>query len=219
MSQQKYAGIGSFVLFTFLPLACSSLVTYYLYQNQSLLEGFGLWQWLLVSFFLVLACAFAICPPTFLAVVMGFFMGWTAFPFLVLINLAAIALIYGLCKVMRLEWIENWLQRDGKAKEVWTKLKANELKVVFFTKLSPLFPFAVTNLVFAMSGAKFRNILLGGFLGMIPRTLLAVYAGRETKQLEAALENPGGSQQVFIAILVFVSLAGMFYFVRKAWSE
>lgn len=106
-------------------------------------------------------------------------------------------------------------------KGILEKIKDNELKIIFFTKLSPLFPFAVTNLIFAVSGAKFKNILTGGFLGMIPRTLLAVYVGSQAKELQQLVENPneGSLSKIIISLLILVSALGMYLVLKKAISK
>lgn len=216
----KYAGAGSFVVFTLLPLLSSSFLTWLLYQHQSSLNGLGVGEWFLFSFVLAILCGVAVIPPTFLAIVMGFFLGWTALPLLILINMLAIMLIFGLSRWLNLSWIGNWLRNDPKRSTVLNRIRSEELKIIFFTKLSPLFPFAVTNLIFAASGAAFRNILAGGFLGMIPRTILAVYAGTQARELRELIENPEGSSlsQWMISGLVLVSLAGIFFVLKKVWK-
>ena len=208
------------MVFTVLPLLSSSFLTYLLYQHQESLGALSMGQWILFSFVLAVLCGIALIPPTFLAIVMGYFLGWTGLPLLILINMLAIVLIYGLSRWLNLSRIENWLRNDPKRSAVLNRIKKEELKIIFFTKLSPLFPFAVTNLIFAASGAAFRNIVLGGFLGMIPRTVLAVYAGTQARGLQELMENPEGSSlsQWLISGLVLASLAGLFFVLKKAFA-
>ncbi|MCD8540038.1 MAG: VTT domain-containing protein [Leadbetterella sp.] len=217
---RKYAGVGSFVVFTLLPLLSSSFLTYLLYQHQDSLGALSAGQWVLFSLVLAVLCGVALIPPTFLAIVMGYFLDWTALPLLILINMLAIVLIYGLSRWVNLSWIENRLRKDAKRSAVLDRIRKEELKIIFFTKLSPLFPFAVTNLIFAASGAAFRNIIVGGFLGMIPRTVLAVYAGTQARGLRELTENPEGAplSQWIISGLVLVSVAGLFFVLKKAFK-
>lgn len=216
----KYAGAGSFVAFTLLPLLSSSFLTYLLYEHQDSLGTLSTGQWILFSVILAGLCGIALIPPTFLAIVMGYFLGWAALPLLILINMLAIVLIYGLSGWLNLSWIENWLRNDPRRAAVLDRIRQEELKIIFFTKLSPLFPFAVTNLIFAASGAAFRNIVLGGFLGMIPRTILAVYAGTQARGLQELMENPKGSSlsQWLISGLILASVAGLFFVLKKAFK-
>ncbi len=217
-SATKYAGAGSFAAFTLLPLLSSSFLTWLLYQHQDSLGGWGMGEWLLFSLAMAVLCGMALVPPTFLAIVMGFFLNWKAMWLLVLVNMLAISLIFWLSRKLNFKWIENWLKSDPKRAALMSRIRVQELKIIFFTKLSPVFPFAITNLIFAASGASFRNILLGGFLGMIPRTMLAVYAGAQARELRQALENPEGSalSQWAVSALVLVSLVGIFWVIKKA---
>lgn len=215
---KKYSGIFSFIVFTALPVLCSSTVTYYLLLNQDLIASFTNKDWLLTSIGLILASAFALCPPTFLAIVMGFFLGWRSFPFLVLINIGAIILIYALCKILNIKTLEEGLNANSKIAKVIQGIRKQELKFIFLTKLSPLFPFAVTNMVFAISGAKFWNIIFGGFSGMIPRTLLAVYIGTQAKELSKLVENPNENSwsKIIIGLLIIISAFGMFSIIKNS---
>ncbi len=113
------------------------------------------------------------------------------------------------------ERFKSYLSDNKKVSAILENIRREELKVIFFTKLSPVLPFALTNFVFALSGAKLRNILLGGFLGMIPRTALAVWTGSQAKEIKRLLENPneGNLQKVLIILLIIFSVAGLLYFV------
>lgn len=215
--KSKYAGIASFVIFTLLPLLSSSYLTFLLFKHQDALGTWGTAEWIVASLILVFLCALAIVPPTFLALVMGYFMGYWAFPYLVAINMLAIILIFGLSRVINFQFVREWLEKNPKAHEIMEKIRADEIKVIFFTKLSPLFPFAVTNLIFAASGASFRNIVVGGFLGMIPRTALAVYVGTQGKELQALINDPnGGAGGTWTVVsLVIISVVGLYLTFKK----
>jgi len=58
--------------------------------------------------------------------------------------------------------------------------------------------------------------LAGGTLGMIPRTILAVWAGKEAQDIAYLLEHPneGLSTKVFILLLIVISTFGLGYFFR-----
>lgn len=220
-SGSKWGSIIYFIVFTVMPLLWSSAITIYLLQNEQVVAGLNNWEWLWVSFVLAIVSAMAITPPTFLAVVMGYFIGWMAFPYLVIINLVAITLIYGMYLTFHFSWAQKKFKENKKISRLLDEIRKNELKMIFFTKLSPIFPFAVTNLIFAVSGAAFRNILAGGFAGMIPRTLLAIYVGMGAVELRKAVENPnqGSLSKIVIGLLIIVSALGMFSIIKKAIKQ
>jgi uncharacterized membrane protein YdjX (TVP38/TMEM64 family) len=131
--------------------------------------------------------------------------------------MGAITAVYFLTKRGFGNSLESFIDGNPKSKRLLDELKNDELKVIFLAKLSPVLPFALTNFVFALSGATFRNVFLGGFLGMIPRTLLAVWIGSNGVNIKILLENPETAdwQQVIVLLLVVISTWGLIRIVRK----
>jgi uncharacterized membrane protein YdjX (TVP38/TMEM64 family) len=218
MQTSKLPSILSFVGFTLLPLFSTTLLSYYLLKYESTISTFGLLEWLVLTLFLTLGATIALCPPTFLAIVFGYFMGFKAIPYLLIINFGAIFLIYVFYKILDFKWIEGYFEKNEKIKNLLKNIKADELKIIFFAKLSPILPFALTNLTFAVSGAKLRNILIGGFGGMLPRTILAVYTGSQAKQIRTLIQNPneGLFSKILVLLLIIVSVWGITHYFRKA---
>ena len=218
MQTSKLPSILSFVGFTLLPLFSTSLLSYYLIKYESTISTFSLFEWLVLTLFLTLGATIALCPPTFLAVVFGYFMSFKAIPYLLIINFGAILLIYVLYSLLDFKWLETYFEKNEKVKSLLKNIKADELKIIFFAKLSPILPFALTNLTFAVSGAKLKNILLGGFGGMLPRTFLAVYTGSQAKEIQTLIQNPneGLFSKILVLLLVIVSVWGITHYFRKA---
>src|SRR5213594_945568 len=50
-------------------------------------------------------------------------------------------------------------------------------KIVFLTRLSPVFPFTLLNYAFGLTRVKLRHYVLASWLGMIPGTVMYVYLG------------------------------------------
>jgi uncharacterized membrane protein YdjX (TVP38/TMEM64 family) len=218
MQTSKLPSILSFVGFTVLPLFSTSLLSYYLLKYESLISTFGVLEWFILTLILTLGATIALCPPTFLAIVFGYFMSLKAIPYLLIINFGAIFLIYVFYKILDFKWIEAYFEKNEKVKTLLKNIKADELKIIFFAKLSPILPFALTNLTFAISGAKLRNILIGGFGGMLPRTLLAVYTGSQAKEIQTLIKNPneGLFSKILVLLLVVASIWGITHYFRKA---
>lgn len=144
-------------------------------------------------------------PPTYLAVILGYFLGFTGLIPAFLINLIAIYLVYWVVHRWPLRQRFGFLVDHPKATRMLQKLQKNQLRVVFFAKLSPILPFTLTNLMLAMAGTRLSALWIGGALGMIPRTLLAVWTGQQAKALQEAIS--GGNSQEWERILFFVLLA------------
>ena len=205
------------VLLTLIPLVTTSLATAWAVSNEPVLRSWPFEYWLLVTIGLTIASAFALTPPTFLALVFGYFLGWIAVPLLFGLNIGAIAIVFGMSRFLQPDVVRHHLiQIYPKVSQLLRKFHQNELRLIFFTKLSPVLPFAVTNLFFAMAGARFGQVLVGGTLGMIPRTILAVWAGKEAQNIAYLLDHPneGLWTKVIIILLIIISTVGIGYFFR-----
>jgi len=202
---------------TLAPLLTSSFITYQVLVNEPTLSQFTVGQWAIVTLLCVFTSALALTPPTFLALVFGYFLGWNALLPLFALNMAAILLVNVGVRWFDQDRLRHYLEQNPKVRQVLSRIEEQELRFIFFTKLSPVLPFAVTNLVFALSGARLRNVMLGGFLGMVPRTALAVWVGSQARELRTLLNQPnaGGWTQWVIIALVVVSVVGLWRVIKR----
>lgn len=205
----------SSIFLTVIPLIFSSALTVLVITHESIVSTFDWQDWALITFICCFTCTFAFTPPTLLALIFGYFIGWNAILPVFLINMVAILLVNVITKRIDGDKFRDYLSNNKNVSSILENIRKEELKFIFFTKLSPVLPFALTNFVFALSGAKLKNILLGGFFGMIPRTLLAVWTGSQAKEIRRLLENPneGNLQKILIILLLVVSVAGILYYV------
>ena len=199
------------------PIVFTSLLTYFAVVHEAAIANFTAWQWAGIT----VACAITsagLTPPTMLALIFGYFLGWQAVVPLFVINFGGILFINLMVRWLDHERFLAFIQRNPKAQSVLDRILNNELEVIFFAKLSPILPFGLTNLLFALSGAKLKNILLGGFLGMTPRTLLAIWSGHEAREIRTLLENPNQSSwtQIVIVGLIVVSIAGLWQVIQRS---
>lgn len=219
MNKKKLLSVLGSVSLVVLPLISSSWLSWYVVNNEQQINQLSYSTWFLFAFVCCLASAVAITPPTFLALVFGYFLGWKSLPLLFFLNMTAILLVNLVFKLFKFEISETFL--GSKAVRLLERIKQDELKIIFFTKISPVLPFALTNVIFAISGAKTRNILLGGFLGMIPRTVLAVWSSLQIRNIKQLLENPNqdSKSQAVIIALFLLSVLGLVLILQKNLSK
>jgi uncharacterized membrane protein YdjX (TVP38/TMEM64 family) len=206
------------LLMTIVPLLTTSVITAWAISNESFFRSLSFEWWLGITLILTLASSLALTPPTFVALVYGYFLGWSSLPMLFGMNLGAIALIYISANFLHATSLRHHLiQVYPQIGTLLNRFYKNELRLIFFAKLSPVLPFAITNLFFAMAGARFKQVLAGGTLGMIPRTVLAVWAGKEAQDIRYLLEHPneGLATKVVLILLIIVSTVGIGYFFRE----
>ncbi|WP_373514935.1 hypothetical protein [Persicitalea sp.] len=201
-----------------MPLLTSSLLTAWAVGYEEFWSALSLTQWIFITLALAVASAFALTPPTFLALVYGYFLGWLGLPLLFLLNLAAIGIVFFMGKKMiPLSFLPQIQAAYPATSKLLLRFHENPVRLIFFTKLSPALPFAITNLVFTLAGARLPQMMLGGALGMIPRTILAMWIGTQAKEIKYLLEHPneGIGTKLLIVVLVLVSTAGVLWFFKR----
>ena len=184
------------------PVLGSSLLVRYAYQHQEVSGVVHAGEYLLF----ILAGAFlmglAISPTTILAILAGYWWGWPVFPAVIISYSLASLIGYGLGLALDKNSLEILLKNYPKANALFKDKRSNLGSLVFFTRISPVIPFALSNILFAMIKAGWKNILLYGFLGMLPRTLMAFGIGLAASSLSAALDNRTDTVQLLLFILL-----------------
>lgn len=209
------------LLLSALPVLMSSYITYYAVMHESQIAAFTSTEWTLATIVCSLSCAFALMLPTPLALIFGYFLSWKATLPLFIINMSAILLVNLVVRRLDHDRVRRMIEQNPKAARILERIRERELQFIFFAKLSPALPFSLTNMVFSLSGASLRNILLGGFLGMVPRTLLAIWTGAEAHHIRTLLDNPneGSHTQIIVIALLVVSMGGLISVLSKAMAK
>ena len=168
----------------------------------------------IVSFYLfsVLSMAFGLTPTTFISIISGYILNWTSvFPLVISYMLASLIGYFTAKTIDKGKFLQSIKEKDNLSK-VYIKMKKNEILAVFFTKISPVIPFAVGNFLLSIGNVRLIYFLLGSLVGMLPRTLLAIWTGI---QLHSFLSGEGIRNNLsnwLILILILISIAG-FYFI------
>ena len=106
-------------------------------------------------------------------VIFGVFRG-SIYVFLASILGATIAFLIG--RYISRDWVCQQLSKHPKFKAVDIAVVKEGFKIVFLTRLCPLFPFNLLNYAFGVMQVSFKDYILGS-LGMIPGTFMYVYLG------------------------------------------
>jgi uncharacterized membrane protein YdjX (TVP38/TMEM64 family) len=210
------------ILYTFflglMPLLVSSSVSYWIITHEQDIQNFTVQNWILAFIFACFTMAFALTPTTFIALLSGYFLGWQAFIPVAISYWIASFLGYKTAQFIDGGRFLTILSKKPKVKQVLENLQKNEFKIILLARLSPVLPFAVTNVLFSFSGTKLRNFLTAGFLGMLPRTILSIWIGTQAQEIKRLIEHPseGNISQFLILGLIGGSILGLGYFVKKA---
>jgi uncharacterized membrane protein YdjX (TVP38/TMEM64 family) len=199
-----------------MPSLLSGASFYFLYNNQEIFTDSGRIQYL---FFFVstFTMAFALTPTTFIAVISGYFFSWPGLPALVVSYMAASVL--GLLAGRQLSKRGIRLSDGGNKKldQLLERLENRQLLFIFFARLSPVLPFAMTNIALSSFSLRWRDYLLGSLAGMLPRTLVFFWTGMNAMDIWAFAQNPNleGSYKVLPVALILVSVLGLLWVAKK----
>ena len=204
---------------SFVPLLGSLLLsTRYEQLEQIVLTGIG--DHILLTLILALLVGLAFLPTTFTALASGFFWGWTVFPHLVIAYLLANVLGYSLGKWLNADFRTLLYARHPSLQEEIERRTDQPAGLVFFVRISPVIPFAISNFLFASLGIPLSKIIRFGLPGMLPRTILAFASGMAAQSFldaQASLKDP--HDWLVLGLLLVGSIWGIWHFWNKKKTE
>jgi uncharacterized membrane protein YdjX (TVP38/TMEM64 family) len=177
-----------YMLFTIvLPIAFSSGVVLMLQEYYWFFKSLKPLDLILIFVFLSFTMSLGITPTTFISFISGFLWGWMALIYIIPSYFFAMLLGYSFAKIIDNKKLIQTLRKLGKLPSFFNNLEQNSLKIVFLSRISPVLPFALMNVIWSVCQIKVKPFLVGGLLGMLPRTLIVIWLGTEAKSI---FENP-----------------------------
>jgi uncharacterized membrane protein YdjX (TVP38/TMEM64 family) len=123
------------------------------------------------------------------------------------------------------DWVYKQIAGNEKFRKIDEAVGQEGFKIVFLTRLSPVFPFNLLNYALGITGVSFKDYLLG-FLGMIPGTVMYVYLGSlagACTQIGTKDQPSNSAVEWTMRIIGFIATVAVTVFVtriaRKALEE
>jgi uncharacterized membrane protein YdjX (TVP38/TMEM64 family) len=204
-----------------LALVVSTAITVYSIRYEALIRQFGLIEWLIFYTCTCITMAFALTPTTFIALFSGYFLGWASLPFMSISYMIASWISYRAGSLVDKGKFMQTLQSYQDTSELINQLKKGQLGMIILCRLSPVLPFAVMNILFSMLKVDLKKYIWGSFVGMLPRTVIAIAAGTQAQTIRLLWEKGEDSTlvQVSFTILLIISIAGIAYYLKKALQK
>lgn len=191
-------GIGSLILFSF-------------FNDPENFGLNGLFDQLSFIFFIAILLGLALLPTTLTALSSGYFFGWIGFPGLFIGYFLANVIGYTLGKILNANFLPLLsIQKPEFKQQLERKIQHPE-SLIFFIRISPVVPFAISNFLFASLKIDLKKVLLYGIPGMLPRTLIAFATGLLASSFldaKKAMNDP--VQWIILAVLFVVSFWGLY---------
>jgi uncharacterized membrane protein YdjX (TVP38/TMEM64 family) len=105
--------------------------------------------------------------------------------------LAAFSLGRGVAR----DWVQSRISGNARFAALDAAVARDGWKIVLLTRLSPAFPFNLLNYAFGLTGVASRDYALASWLGMLPGTILYVYAGSLLGSVAEIPSGPRGGER------------------------
>ncbi|WP_215223203.1 TVP38/TMEM64 family protein [Echinicola shivajiensis] len=219
---QENPAIGiSMIWVLVFPAIGSTILLSYVYSSDlvNLANGsFGIA--LLLTCLGAIIMGLALAPTTLLAILSGFLWGWSSFPFVVISCSVASLIGYFIGCSLDHNSLQHLLANYPKAARLVEEKKSKMGSLIFFVRISPVIPFALSNLLFALLKTGWKSLLIYGLIGMLPRSFMAFSAGLMASSISEAFEKKeGGTQVLLIIVLLIISIWGIIRFFKKSSSR
>ena len=198
-----------------MPSLLGGLLTSYCLIQQSWLRTLNGNELLVINLLSSVVLAIGWMPTTFFSLISGYLWGWKSLPFIAVSYMIASALGYYLCSKLDNGKLADTLNEKFPVQQILSKLEQSGFWLAVFCRLSPTLPFAVLNALFAMAKYPIGHYLGGGFLGMLPRTIFAVFLGTKFSHVTSVSQLKTDASTWFALAMIALSFAGLGWIVKK----
>jgi uncharacterized membrane protein YdjX (TVP38/TMEM64 family) len=202
-----------------LPVIVASFAVLVFQSQQNLFEQPTATTIVLFHAVSVVTMAFALTPTTFIAVLSGYFFSWygllgvlAAYPMAALIGL-------GMGRLAKDRILGDSFYQEPRVQQLLGGVRKDEFAMIVLTRLSPVLPFAMINVALSALRLDRRTYVIATMIGMLPRTLLFFFAGRQADELWSFVKDPSfaGASRLVPVVLIRVSTFGLLWVMRRAF--
>lgn len=196
--------------------AVGSLILLNAYDWLEKISGTTFLDQVILSISIALVLGLALLPTTLTAMALGFFLGWTGFPALLIGYILANGLGYFLGLRLNADFLKVLYLKNPELKLDLARRVQQPAQLIFFVRISPVIPFAISNFLFASLRIGLQKVILYGIPGMLPRTFLAFATGKFANTFLGAKESTQHPIQWAILIgLTMLSFWGIYWSWKK----
>ncbi len=210
-----------FTWMTLLPLFISIQSSYFVFQFAEIFNSQSFFSLLIVYLALAFAMGLAMIPTTLVSVLSGYLFGLESFPLVFFSYLFAALIGFLLGKLIQPTSIYKIIQKKKNLDLINGFIEMDPLKWIFLMRLSPVLPFALSNAYLSLLKIPIKSFLLASTFGMLPRTILAIWAGSEINYLREIAEGKteANLQNYLSLCLLIISILGFYFLIKKKISE
>ncbi|MDA0837924.1 MAG: TVP38/TMEM64 family protein [Planctomycetota bacterium] len=198
----------------------------YLQSVLEWIQGLGPWGPIIFSVIYIL-CSILFIPGSVLTLAAGLLFGVVSGAIMVSVaSTTGAALSFLLGRYFARGAIEKKIAGNEKFAAIDAAVSNEGFKIVLLTRLSPVFPFNLLNYAYGLTKVKFKDYVLGSWIGMMPGTVMYVYLGTLVQSVASLFSDTGaektlGQKALFYGGLVVTVIVTVFVtkVARKALDE
>ena len=202
MTARTYAKIGALVLVVATLVVAARMLPFaeWLEVLNEWVRGLGPTGLLIYSAVYAVA-AVLLLPGSLLTAAAGAVFGLLpGFATILLGATAGAALAFLVSRHLARRRVESWIEAKPRFAAVDKAVAKEGWKIVFLTRLSPIFPFNFQNYAYGLTKISFWHYTLASLIGMIPGSFLYVYIGYLGR---SSLEAAAGGDKVETLEMIF----------------
>jgi uncharacterized membrane protein YdjX (TVP38/TMEM64 family) len=100
------------------------------------------------------------------------------------------------------DWVESRIEGKSSFEAMDRAVAAEGWKIVFLTRLSPIFPFALLNYAFGLTRVSLTGYVVASWVGMMPATVMYVFVGSLARDGALRHSRPPGEWALYATGLV-----------------
>jgi uncharacterized membrane protein YdjX (TVP38/TMEM64 family) len=166
--------------------------------------------------------AIVLVPDSLLTIAAGVIFGLVRGVILVSVgSMLGAAAAFFLGRTFAREWVHRRAERWLKFHAMNRAISRHGFWLVFLTRLSPIIPYGPLNYAYSITTVRVRDYLIASWIGMLPATVLYVYAGTVAATLTAVIAGrtslgQKGNILLFAGLLAtIVMIVLLTYFTKR----
>lgn len=163
------------------------------------IKSYGHFAGLIFILFFSIRTLFIIFPYSIMVILGGNIFGFRrAFAYSMISVFISATFAFYISRFAGKDFVQKLLR--GKMKQLDTEIERHGFKIIFFMRISTIFPFDILNFAVGLSKVRYRDFILGTILGIIPETFSLVYFGKN-------LNHPFSSKFYIAVIMLILTIA------------
>ncbi|MDP6116349.1 MAG: TVP38/TMEM64 family protein [Planctomycetota bacterium] len=170
------------------------------------IKDLGPWGAIIYSAIYILCCVLFI-PGSLVTLAGGLMFGLVRGAIIIsLASTTGAALAFLVGRYVAREAIEKKIAGNVKFTAIDGAVAKEGFKIVFLTRLSPVFPFNLLNYAYGLTKVSFRDYVLASWIGMMPGTVMYVYLGTLVQSIASLFSGTGTEKTTGEKILFYGGL-------------